>query len=730
MSSKHRKTVARTPISPNDNRKVPPPSESEIMRTARRPIVAALAACATWLPAATYAQQDNQGYSIAGADMNSRLRFEERSGTVMVNVSRLGDFNVPSSVHYSVTTNSGYWRRGAATPGLDFVLTEGTLDFDATATNKIFTIALIDDNLIEGGEDFFIVLDQATGGVPIDTPDVRVVIGDDERNPARVDPDFKPDWPAARFYWPECVCAVQADGKVLLVTPSERVTGEDGTMVVRLLPEGQLDPAWQPAIISGSVHRLHCLTDGQTLIGGLYGRYSDPWRFSFMVNGILHNHLARLNADGTLDASFATSFATNLSVGGLTIQPSTGQILVAMVESVTEGSYMTFRTTLFRLDSSGNSDPSFPSVMLPFYPGTLTANAAGIIVTAWDGSSPTRLRHDGTIDGTFKPPPDARFKATLPDGRMMVTLLTNTVYVLARLTVDGQLDPTFTLISNAISQVLPAKEGKVWTFESFDSPDEDGLLSRLNLDGSPDVTWPVATIRGMRNPFDLDARLMMLPDGNLLVVGIPFGEINGQPRRSLARLLVHTPLPRIEVDPNSARVPENGGKVSITALRCGTNTEPSSVNWRTEGGTAEPGLDYVLANGTITFLANESSATFELLIVDNAVPDEDRSVRLRLQSQAHMSQEYPMVEITIVNDDLGFLPGGIHRFPNGRVLLCPAGRYDANSPLFGGPINFVDTSENLRDWAEMGYYSACCPELLDNPAPTNTARFYRLRSSW
>jgi hypothetical protein len=54
-----------------------------------------------------------------------------------------------------------------------------------------------------------------------------------------------------------------------------------------------------------------------------------------------------------------------------------------------------------------------------------------------------------------------------------------------------------------------------------------------------------------------------LPDGNLLLAQINQGLVNGQPRAGLARLLVNAPLQRFEVDPASARVPENGGKVPI-----------------------------------------------------------------------------------------------------------------------------------------------------------------------
>jgi hypothetical protein len=180
------------------------------------------------------------------------------------------------------------------------------------------------------------------------------------------------------------------------------------------------------------------------------------------------------------------------------------------------------------------------------------------------------------------------------------------------------------------------------------------------------------------------------------------------------------------VDRATAWAPENGGKIPIKLLRCGTNTEPVTVTWRTEGGTAKPGVDYLPASGTLTFAAHESVASIELEVFDNAVPDADRTVRMRLQGPPPSSQEYPPIELTIVNDDLGFLPGGIKHFPNGRVWLRPTG---------GGGFSAdrVSWSDNLRDWTKLapdpGWWNALFPdpEVIDKTAPTNTVRFYRLR---
>ena len=109
-------------------------------------------------------------------------------------------------------------------------------------------------------------------------------------------------------------------------------------------------------------------------------------------------------------------------------------------------------------------------------------------------------------------------------------------------------------------------------------------------------------------------------------------------------------------------------------------------------------------------------------------------MRLRLQGPPPERQEYPLVEITIVNDDLGFPSDGIKRFPNGRVRLRPAFVFVPGCGSCYDPgYAFVEASENLRDWAEADLggddtrISLARPEVIDKTAPTNGARFYRLR---
>jgi uncharacterized delta-60 repeat protein len=662
--------------------------------------------CATWLPALTNAQTNGTGFFITAPDTYPWLVFDEQDGTVPVNVNLQGDFNVSSSVHYRVTTNSSGWpSESSAIPGQDFVPTEGTLYFEPGETNKAFTITLLEDDLFECDESFSIVLDQATGGVPISTPEVKVTIRDNDLNPMRVDPDFKPDGLV--------FCAVQPDGKLLMKTP-----GQTNTWLQRLLPGGQADPSWAAPQFSGHIGPVLVQASGQVLVSA-FGA-SGP---EFTVNGTPCRLLARLNPDGSLDTGFSaelppTEFWPELA------EQSGGQVLVLVYNGATN--------MLYRLNSNGSMDTTFHA----------SAHEWGTILVAPDGrivlgegwySDPVRLMPDGSPDVGFQPV--GTLAAMLSDGNLLVKMETNDATFMTRLTPAGQPDPTFVPLPYdrcCPPNILPAAEGKFWVITY-----PGGSLytvRRRNADGSDDLSWPMATIRGMVDLTHSNPVLVNLPDGNLLVPWIPYGAINGQPRVSCARLLTGAPLPRFEVDWASATVDERAGKVPIQILRCGTNREPITVTWRTEGGTARPGVDYVPASGSLHFAARQSRATIELqLLMQNPVMDPDRTVRLRLQGPPPQSQEFPVLEITILDSELSFPPGGICLLPDGRVQLCVVGGPRIQSELgftYGVfttlPTVRIEYSENLKDWRPLDSVPWTYPYyFFDEAPPTNVPRFYR-----
>ena len=635
---------------------------------------------------------------------------DEAAGVFNVTVRHTSILTAPSSVNYRLVNESAQWGLGTATPGQDFTPVSGTLVFAPGETNRTFPIPILNDRFAELEEDFFIVLDHPSGGVPVKVQETRVIIRDDELNPVHVDPDFKLEslllgcglgW----LYPVDPVPAVQPDGRIVLVTRGDLPPPNEGpgqVLIVRLLPDGRLDPTWHAATVNRRVSALVLQTNGQVLVAAGRSWHDEP---DFEVNGVsTKSLLARLNADGSLDATFVAEIPSDEWISewipALAVQPD-GKILVLTDYS------------LVRLNPDGSLDQSFqPGIGA----GELLVQPDGSILIVNGGL--IRLNSDGSLDpdyacemveGVLQPTVEGVQQAALqPDGRLLVLHWSGNDLRLTRLDADGKRDPTFAAVGFGLTtaRFLAAADGHIWVVgRSYPFP---AFLLRLEADGREDTSWRPARVTGLApGGFSCNTEVIELPDGNLLVAGnvdMP----NGQPRRGLAKLAVNVPTPRVEVDAASAVVPENGGKVPVKLVRCGDNAQPFTVTWRTEGGTAQPGSDYLPASGTVTFAANQSVATIELELRDNPLPDGDRTIRLRVEPTEPGAPAMPEVELTIANDDLGFLPGVITRLANGTVLLNLTGL-----PVEGSAVQ-LHSSDDLCLWKK---------DDIDNLIEHNLARF-------
>jgi uncharacterized delta-60 repeat protein len=141
------------------------------------------------------------------------------------------------------------------------------------------------------------------------------------------------------------VVRLQRDGRLLVGGSFNRALG-------RYNPDGTLDSTFVLGSALGSgqqVSAMEILPDGKILIGGSIGYYD-----LFFVGGV-----TRLNPDGSLDTSFnAGGRGANGWVYALAVQPD-GKILIGGDFTAYNG---TSRTNLARLNSDGSLDATFAPV--------------------------------------------------------------------------------------------------------------------------------------------------------------------------------------------------------------------------------------------------------------------------------------------------------------------------------------------------------------------------------
>ena len=142
--------------------------------------------------------------------------------------------------------------------------------------------------------------------------------------------------------------ALQSDGKIVVAGRFTSVNGTPTTNIARLNTNGSLDTTFQPVSVTGQFPAFYAVAvDGQ-------GRALAAGDFS-SVNGVTHTNLVRLNADGTLDATFSPAAGTDAYVLSIAVQ-SDGKILVGGLFTFVNG---TPRNYLARLNADGTLDASF-----------------------------------------------------------------------------------------------------------------------------------------------------------------------------------------------------------------------------------------------------------------------------------------------------------------------------------------------------------------------------------
>lgn len=166
--------------------------------------------------------------------------------------------------------------------------------------------------------------------------------------------------------------AYQSDGKLLV----------GGTYLVRLLNDGSVDPNFNFPGVSSTIYSLAVQPDGKILVGAF-------------------NAVHRLNANGSLDATFENSFRPSGGARQIVAAPDGGVILGGF----SDFTFNRKTTSVIRLKSDGSFDPTFSS---PIHGGVfalLLDHKQRVLVSA-DSERQyglfARLEPDGSRDLTFE----------------------------------------------------------------------------------------------------------------------------------------------------------------------------------------------------------------------------------------------------------------------------------------------------------------------------------------
>ncbi|MCI0534566.1 MAG: hypothetical protein L0Z50_05000 [Verrucomicrobiales bacterium] len=229
-----------------------------------------------------------------------------------------------------------------------------------------------------------------------------------------------------------------------------------------------------------------------------------------------------------------------------------------------------------RLNADGSIDPTFRSVSLsPRGAQQLLLDSEGRcllvgIFSAVNGQpypGLVRLRKDGSLDETFRPPANLTTVYTAspqialqPDGRIL--FLDRNEQKRVRLNTDGSLDNTFRppQATADAQHVVVTVSSQIITCVGYSSAGTAEPLVRLSSNGILDAEFHRAEFTAYTNDIPAFNVLTLQPDGKLFVAG-RFQFVDGYPRAGLVRLnadgTVDTgfaPTPEADFDGFSANI--------------------------------------------------------------------------------------------------------------------------------------------------------------------------------
>ncbi|MCL5096138.1 MAG: hypothetical protein M1608_01115 [Candidatus Omnitrophica bacterium] len=468
----------------------------------------------------------------------------------------------------------------------------------------------------------------------------------------------------------------------------------------------------------GKIRGMALQADGKILVAGGFTNFA----------GIVRRQIARLNTNGTVDLTYSCHPEPNAPVKSILAYPG-GKALV-------EGDFTEIgglhRVYYARLNRDGSVDPSFdPGEDLPQLATVVQSDGKILLYGNFQSirglpvSGVARLNSDGTVDASFQPflgfaSSQASDLVVQPDGAIIITGAfrrsnAEPVQYMLHLTSEGAKDPSFHAPSDTyfgdglalqpngrillyspsmIERLFPdgsrdssldisypyyavafsdyANRILLWKATEYDSF-PTGDLVRLDFNGSRDWSFDIGLFRGI----DI---VTVQPDGKLLIAG-DFTEVEGIPRRFVARLLEYSEKAVFHFATPAYETSETNSQVRLQVVRGGPPDNTVSVAFHTADDTATAGYDYVAQTGRIEFGPRERFQTIAISILRDPLggeADEDFTIALENPGPGAVITSPATAKVSIHEDehyDSTFDPGAIDRIlslslqPDGKLLV-------------------------------------------------------------
>lgn len=333
------------------------------------------------------------------------------------------------------------------------------------------------------------------------------------------------------------------NGEIIIAGDMTNFNGTSRNHLAGLYSNGAINTLFNPVYgANASILTTAVQNDNKVIIGGNFTEYS----------GTSVNRVARLNADGFIDPTYNIGTGANQSVNDIAIQ-SDGKVIIV-------GNFSSFNSTaskrIARLNTDGTLDATFNIGTGANYPITTVEiqNDGKILIggnfTNYNGIARNRIARinaDGSLDTTFDPGTGANSNlydiCVQSDGKILIAGMftsfnTVTSNYITRLNADGSLDTSFNPGSGANDDVRTMElqtDGRILIggdFTNFNGV-SCSHLARLNIDGSCDIYFDTSI-----GASDIVSDIAISNNGRIHIVG-KFTSYDGIGRNRLARINVN-----------------------------------------------------------------------------------------------------------------------------------------------------------------------------------------------
>ncbi|MGA4645537.1 Calx-beta domain-containing protein [Limisphaera sp. 4302-co] len=395
-------------------------------------------------------------------------------------------------------------------------------------------------------------------------------------------------------------------GKILVAGEFTEFNGRTSPGIVRLNPDGSVDPTFRVGTgPDGAVRAVLLQPDGRIVIGGSFTN----------VNGQTRVRLARLLDNGDVDATFDPGAGADDTVWALALQRDL-RIVVGGAFRHCNG---VTRGGITRLNPDGSADPSinFGAGADAFVAAVLVQPDGKIILgggfETYDGQPRRRLAriYGGSVSGSGR--------IEFAKGRFVVW--------------EDQTNAVVTLRRRGGTANAPDGQPVRARFATADGTATNQVHY---VGGSYEVAFPQAEVFAevqipLVDDFELNpARSFWVSITNLSPAGAPGLALGNQP---IAEVQIVSDDTGVSFSQPNFAVSENvaGGLARITIQRQGNLERTTVVDFTTTtNGTATAGTDFVHLTNTLTFLPGETTRFVFIPILDDAQPEGEETVTMAL----------------------------------------------------------------------------------------------------